>query len=249
MPFTLDTWKTAFTARLPHWRQRMEQLGITSLYVSVSAMALWPVAAAAQTGDGQALTALGGVLASVGGNLLANRLQSWRDEADAARQLSTALPAEPALGTELEAVLRHLDAFSQARQALPPAQHAWFDATLQRERAQQGRAASLTAQLHGSGAIAQGPGAVAAGERGGAIGGDAQGNTIITAHGTSETAQALATASPEEQRKRQLLRHLWLQELNITQGKSLKTVMDEIGARAEIRGLTPEILEELLRDE
>ena len=249
MPFTPDTWKTAFTARLPHWRQRMEQLGITSLYASVSAMALWPVAAAAQTGDWQALTALGGVLASVGGNLLANRLQSWKDEADAARQLSTALPAEPALGTELEAVLRHLDALTQARQALPPEERAWFDTTLQQELAQQGRAASFTAQLHGSGAIAQGPGAVAAGERGVAIGGDARGNTIITAHGESEVAQALATASPEEQRKRQLLLHSWLQELTAAQGKSLKTVMDEIGAHAEARGLTTEILEDLLRDE
>ncbi len=249
MPFTPDTWKTAFTARLPHWRQRMQQLGITSLYASVSAMALWPVAAAAQTGDWQALTALGAVLAGVGGNLLANRLQSWQDEADAARQLSTALPADPALGTELEAVLHHLDALAQARQALPPEQHAWFDATLQQELAQQGRAASFSAQVHGSGAVAQGPGAVAAGERGVAIGGEAHGNTIITAHGASEVAQALATASPEGQRKRQLLRHLWLQELNASQGKSLKMVMDEIGARAEVRGLTPEILEELLRDE
>jgi hypothetical protein len=36
------------------------------------------------------------------------------------------------------------------------------------------------AELEGSGAIAQGPGAQAAGERGVVIGGDAQGSTIIT---------------------------------------------------------------------
>ena len=37
---------------------------------------------------------------------------------------------------------------------------------------------SYQAELHGSGAIAQGPGAQAAGERGVIIGGDAQGNII-----------------------------------------------------------------------
>ena len=36
------------------------------------------------------------------------------------------------------------------------------------------------AEVHGSGAVAQGPGATAVGERGVYIGGDAQGNTIVT---------------------------------------------------------------------
>ncbi len=39
---------------------------------------------------------------------------------------------------------------------------------------------SYHAELHGSGAIAQGPGAVAAGERGVAIGGDVSGSVIVT---------------------------------------------------------------------
>ena len=65
----------------------------------------------------------------------------------------------------------------------------------------------------------------------------------------AEAAKAFAEASPEEQRKIQLLLSLRLQDLTASQGKSLKTVMDEIGARAEARGLTPEILESLLRDQ
>lgn len=71
----------------------------------------------------------------------------------------------------------------------------------------------------------------------------------ITIQVDAEAAKALAAASPEEQRKIQLLLSLRLQDLTSLQGKSLKTVMDEIGARAEARGLTPEILEALLRDE
>jgi hypothetical protein len=73
--------------------------------------------------------------------------------------------------------------------------------------------------------------------------------TAITIHVETEAAKAFAKASPEEQRKIQLLLSLRLQELTTPPGKSLKAVMDEIGARAEARGLTPEILESLLRDE
>jgi hypothetical protein len=72
--------------------------------------------------------------------------------------------------------------------------------------------------------------------------------TTITIQVDTEAAKAFAEASPEEQRRMQLLLSLRLQELTTTQGKSLQTVMDEIGARAEARGLTPEILKSLLDD-
>ena len=62
-------------------------------------------------------------------------------------------------------------------------------------------------------------------------------------------ARAFAQASPEEQQKLQLLLSLRLQELTSLPDKSLQTVMDEIGRAAEARGLTPEILGTLLRDE
>ena len=70
--------------------------------------------------------------------------------------------------------------------------------------------------------------------------------TTITIQVDTEAAKAFAEAAPEEQRKIQLLLSLRLQEITTTQGKSLQTVMDEIGARAETRGLTPEILQSLL---
>jgi hypothetical protein len=64
-----------------------------------------------------------------------------------------------------------------------------------------------------------------------------------------DTAKAYAEASTEEQRKLQLLLKLGLREIVTTPQKSLQQVMDEIGAEAQARGLTPEILESLLRDE
>jgi hypothetical protein len=180
MTFTFETWKTAFAERLPQWRQRMQGLGITSMYTFISAMALWPVAAATKAGDWQALIALGGGLAGVGGNLLANRLQSWKDEADAARHIATSVSAEPALKAEVDAVLTSLEAFPRAREALPASEHLWFDETLRGELTRQGNWERFVAHLTGSGAIAQGPGAVAAGERGVAVGGHVQGSTIVT---------------------------------------------------------------------
>jgi ferritin-like protein len=73
--------------------------------------------------------------------------------------------------------------------------------------------------------------------------------TTIAIQVDTEVAKAFAEASPEEQRKMQLLLSLRLQDLTTAQGKSLQTVMDEVGARAEARGLTPEILKSLLDDE
>lgn len=73
--------------------------------------------------------------------------------------------------------------------------------------------------------------------------------TAITIQVDAEAAKAFASASPEDQRKIQLLLSLRLQDLTTAQGKSLQAVMDEIGARAGARGLTPAVLETLLRDE
>ena len=75
------------------------------------------------------------------------------------------------------------------------------------------------------------------------------GTANITIEVDEVAAKAFAEASPGEQQMLQMLLSLRLQELTATEGKSLQTVMDEIGSAAEARGLTPEILETLLRDE
>jgi hypothetical protein len=71
----------------------------------------------------------------------------------------------------------------------------------------------------------------------------------ITLEVDPDTAQAFAAASPEDRRKLQLLLRLRLRELTARPARPLMDVMDEIGRYAEEQGLTPEILESLLRDE
>ena len=75
------------------------------------------------------------------------------------------------------------------------------------------------------------------------------GTANITIEVDEVAARAFAEASPGEQQKLQILLSLRLQDLTATAGKSLQTVMDEVGRAAEARGLMPEMLETLLRDE
>ena len=75
------------------------------------------------------------------------------------------------------------------------------------------------------------------------------GTANITIKVDEAAAQAFSSASPEEQRKLQLLLSLRLQELTASPGRTLPEVMDDISREAEAKGLTPEILETLLSEE
>ena len=63
------------------------------------------------------------------------------------------------------------------------------------------------------------------------------------------SAAAYNTASAEDQQKIQLLFRLLLREYIAPSNLSLRELMDDIGAQAEARGLTPDILEQLLNDD
>ena len=70
----------------------------------------------------------------------------------------------------------------------------------------------------------------------------------ITIRVDPEAANAYLAASEEDRRKLDLLLSLRLQD--VTQSTdSLERVMREISRRAQQRGMTPEILESILRDE
>jgi hypothetical protein len=78
-------------------------------------------------------------------------------------------------------------------------------------------------------------------------------NTVSTANISipvdEDAALAFAKASPEQQRKLALLLSLRLRELTMGTVRPLNVIMDEIGNQAEARGLTPQTLDKLLRDE
>ena len=138
MAFDLARWKDEFRKRLPGWKTRMQQAGVDSIYAFISAAALWPIVEAARGGNWAALSALGGVLSGLGGNLLANRIQAWKDEADAAGRIAEDAPREEALRAELDAVLEALEAVPLAQGTTSEADRDWFANTLRAELAQLG---------------------------------------------------------------------------------------------------------------
>lgn len=72
-------------------------------------------------------------------------------------------------------------------------------------------------------------------------------NPTITIPLDPETARAYNSAAPEEKRKIQALVSLWLRELAAGEYPSLQQVLDEVGNKAKSRGLTPEVLDSLLK--
>lgn len=71
----------------------------------------------------------------------------------------------------------------------------------------------------------------------------------ITIPVDAETARTYNSASPDDQKRIQLLLRLRLRELSQLPKDSLVEIMNAIGAKAKERGLTPEILEALLHEE
>jgi hypothetical protein len=70
----------------------------------------------------------------------------------------------------------------------------------------------------------------------------------ITIQVDEVAARAFSQATSEERRKMQLLLSLRLRELVTKPSKRLQELMDEIGAEAEARGLTPEIVDSIVND-
>jgi len=74
-------------------------------------------------------------------------------------------------------------------------------------------------------------------------------NMNITIPLDPETARAYESAGIAEKRRIQFLLSVWLRQLTTGKSRSLEEILDEAGRQAQERGLTPEILESLLRDE
>ncbi len=65
----------------------------------------------------------------------------------------------------------------------------------------------------------------------------------------AEALRAYRSATQEEQQRIHALLNVWLKGLEREPTRPLSKVMDDIGRKAQDRGLTQEILDDLLRDE
>lgn len=178
----LQGWKSAVKERLKKLADRVKELTPGSVYGALCAATVLPVVTAAGQGDFGAVAALGGVLGGVGGNLIANRLQDWRDRSE--QEVATEL-VEKARGDEqwrdtFDILLEKFEAPQMVQAVLSETDRQWFSDVLAEELKKLGNLERYQAVLVGPGAIAQGNGAVAAGAGGVVIGGNVQDSTINT---------------------------------------------------------------------
>ncbi len=197
MAFNLDLWREKTTASLQsvgQWlTERKDKDAPFLLYGYLSSMALWPLVAAAQTGELlPAVMTLGGIGAGIGGNLIANQLEQWQSragevtEAEVEQWVAETAPDNPELQQALDTILQKLKVLELAQAGLTEANRQWFRDTLRAELAQLGSLAHFEATLSGSGAIAQGERARAAyaDNQGVAVGGDVGGSVVVAGEGS-----------------------------------------------------------------
>lgn len=181
MAFDFKTWQAQTKKRLRNWKKWMAASGIDSIYATLATSALWPLAQAALSDPFSAGAELMKLLGGVGTNLLANKVQAWKDKSperavqEIAQELQREAPEQPDLRREIDAVLQKLEVLRLAQQALPAAERKWFEETLRSELQRLGN----VNLLQGSGSIVSGAGAKGAGERG-VVGEDFGHTNVIT---------------------------------------------------------------------
>jgi predicted ATPase len=153
MSLTAQEWKQQAQQKLQQaggWlKRRVTQDTPYLMYGYLSAMSLMPLVQAAATGNYSLLDigiALGGVAGSVGTNLLATQVQTWKDRrdkgeaddkllADAARWLAENAAQSKELQAALDTLLKEMEAIQQAQTGLDEADKQWFVAALRSELA------------------------------------------------------------------------------------------------------------------
>ena len=179
MTFDLATWKRKVGERLSGvnaWVDRAKTEHAPQLvYAALCGASLWPLVEAARSGHFiPVVVALGAIAGGVGGNLIAEQIQRWKDAADgvdedAITHWVEARVGDPEVREALDQVIEKLDAIASAQAKLDETGRQCFDQRLRAELGRLGNLPRFEARLMGSGAIAQN-GGVAAGAGGTAIG-------------------------------------------------------------------------------
>jgi hypothetical protein len=171
MAFTPQEWQNQAKTKLRQagrWikRRTTEEVPF-ALYGMLCSLSLWPLVEAAQAGQFlPVVMALGSVAGGVGGNLLAEQIQRWTDQADAVDERAVAgwvaghASTNPELREALDTLLEKTDAISEAQVALEAADQTWFLKTLWAELAKLGNQARFEATVADAGLLVQGEGAI-----------------------------------------------------------------------------------------
>ncbi|HSN77226.1 MAG TPA: SUMF1/EgtB/PvdO family nonheme iron enzyme [Anaerolineae bacterium] len=151
----LDQWKEAAQRNLQRLAQRIGQLAPGTVYGALCSASLLPVVTAAQQGDFAALVALGSVVGSVGGNLIANQIQGWHDrsEEELAAELGQRAAADPQWLETLDALLTQLEAPQMVQASLNEQDWSRLAEVLEKELTRLGSRVSVEIKGSGSAAV------------------------------------------------------------------------------------------------
>ncbi len=174
MTFTPEIWKKQVSERLSRFGDWLKKRGGRKaphlVYGGLCGMTLWPLVEAAQSGLLMpAVLALGSIAGGLGSNLIAARLEKWKERADEAgvhEWVAENAPNNPDLRDALDAILQNFDVMAKAEAGLYEEDRVWFLESLRKELQQLGNLPRYEAFLTGDGAIARGDGARVVGKGG-----------------------------------------------------------------------------------
>lgn len=140
MSLSFANWMTSAKTRLQRWaaqpRHALKRAGANALYFGMAGAALYPIAEAVGRGDLATLGLLYSLGVNVGVDLIANAVQDWADEEDAARKLAASAAEHQDLIVALDAVLQKVEAVETVQAGLSADDRAWFVETLRTETQQ-----------------------------------------------------------------------------------------------------------------
>lgn len=128
----LNAWRQATRARLLGLTDAVREMTPGMAYGALCSASLLPVVTAANGGDFTALVALSGVVGGVGGNLIANQIQTWKDRSDEelAVELTTLAREDAQWRETLDTLLAELETPRVVQAILSEADRDWFAETL-----------------------------------------------------------------------------------------------------------------------
>jgi formylglycine-generating enzyme required for sulfatase activity len=118
MAFNLDQWRSKVHAWWAEHSPRIKAAPIKSAYPLLAASAWLPFLAAYADEPGPAMTALVGITASIGSNLVANVVQNAYDRTRGGEQAAEQAGKDARIHEELDAILKATCALEAAREAL-----------------------------------------------------------------------------------------------------------------------------------
>lgn len=166
MSFNLDNWTKQIEVELDNWVSSMKDAGIESIYVFLSASALWTLIKGLKEGEINTNMVLGDIAGATGANLIVNQMQNWTDKKSIVSYLGENIRKSPELQSSLDRIVEKLNLADLAIKKTAPSEISWFIDTWNKEIRVLGSNLSYRAFVGGDGASAQGDGAVAIGAGG-----------------------------------------------------------------------------------